>query len=81
MMSSAAKTTPPKTTVSLRMPADVHKRVQALTQVLNVDADSTTYRWIVEAFLAIVDDDKAEPTLPPILDLARNRWQTTKFKK
>jgi hypothetical protein len=63
------------------MPAEVHERVQALTKVLNVDADSTTYRWIVEAFLAIVDDKKDEPTLPPILDLARKRWQTTKFTR
>ena len=79
-MNSALKKTP-KSTVSSRMPDEVHARVPALTKTLDIEADSTTYRWIVEAFLEIVDDEKEEPTMPSILDLCRNRWKVSKFSK
>ena len=73
----------PKISISIRLPIELHERVREISESLSVEADSTLYRWMVESFLAIVESEQDPPSLPPILELARQieKGKEVKFRK
>ena len=58
-------------TVTVRMSEELHASLRELGEVMQVEADSYLYRWILESFVETVRDEEEPPALPAVTALAR----------
>jgi hypothetical protein len=65
-------------TVTLRISEELHASLQELGDIMNIEAHSYLYRWILESFVETVHDQEDPPALPAVTTLARRLVRGTK---
>ena len=61
----------PKVSIHVRVPLTLVERFREIGESLSLDADSTLYRWALEAFVADVDSEEDPPPMPVVTKMAR----------
>ena len=70
-----------KTSISVRVPEETHKKMIAISKSLHIDTTSQLYRWAIESFIEEILDEAESPDVPAIVELARRSMKGRKRKR
>ena len=61
-----------KTSSPVRVNDQLMNKLRELLEPLGADSDAQSVRWACESFIALVEDAKEPPAVPPVASVARN---------